>query len=76
MCGRGTVEAAATVGDRVTTDARGAEHLSRLLQLCEVVDPILDPTGQGRTQWTMRWKPALNAFAITFADRWPAAETY
>jgi hypothetical protein len=23
-----------------------------------------------------RWKPALNAFAITFADRWPAAETY
>ncbi|MDX6297849.1 MAG: hypothetical protein QOI51_1706, partial [Nocardioidaceae bacterium] len=24
----------------------------------------------------MRWKPALNAFAITFADRWPAAETY
>ena len=25
---------------------------------------------------TDRWKPALNAFAITFADRWPAAETY
>jgi hypothetical protein len=24
----------------------------------------------------MRWKPALNAFAITFADRFPAAETY
>jgi hypothetical protein len=23
----------------------------------------------------MRWKPALNAFAITFGDRWPAAET-
>jgi hypothetical protein len=22
----------------------------------------------------MRWKPALNAFAITFADRFPAAE--
>jgi hypothetical protein len=21
----------------------------------------------------MRWRPALNAFAITFADRWPAA---
>ncbi len=29
-----------------------------------------------RARWTMRWKPALNAFAITFADRWPAAETY
>jgi hypothetical protein len=24
----------------------------------------------------MRWKPAINAFAITFGDRWPAAETY
>jgi putative transposase len=33
-------------------------------------------TGIGRTPWTMRWKPALNAFAITFADRRPAAETY
>ena len=36
----------------------------------------LDPTGAGRTRWTMRWKPALNAFAITFSDRFPAAETY
>jgi putative transposase len=34
------------------------------------------PTGTGRTRWTMRWKPALNAFAITFSDRFPAAETY
>jgi putative transposase len=25
---------------------------------------------------TMRWKPVINAFAITFGDRWPAAETY
>jgi hypothetical protein len=24
----------------------------------------------------VRWKPALNAFAITFSDRFPAAETY
>jgi hypothetical protein len=24
----------------------------------------------------MRWKPAVNAFAITFADRWPDARTY
>ena len=34
----------------------------------------LDPKGTGQTRWTMRWKPALNAFAITFADRMPAAE--
>jgi hypothetical protein len=35
-----------------------------------------DPTGVGRARWTMRWKPAPNAFAITFGDRFPAAETY
>jgi putative transposase len=41
-----------------------------------LVTRSLDPTGAGRTRWTMRWKPVLNAFAITFGDRWPAAETY
>ncbi len=29
----------------------------------------LDPTGQGRRRWTNRWKPALNAFDITFDGR-------
>jgi transposase-like protein len=29
----------------------------------------LDPTGQGRRRWTMRWKPALNAFEIAFEGR-------
>ncbi|RFA11833.1 IS256 family transposase [Subtercola boreus] len=46
------------------------------LKCLYLVTRSLDPTGQGRTRWTMRWKPALNAFAITFADRWPAPETY
>jgi hypothetical protein len=36
----------------------------------------LDPTGTGRARWTMRWEPVINAFAITFGDRWPGAETY
>jgi putative transposase len=36
----------------------------------------LDPTGTGRTRWTMRWKPVIDAFAITFSDRRPGAETY
>lgn len=35
----------------------------------------LDPKGTGQARWTMRCKPALNAFAVTFADRMPAAET-
>ncbi len=29
----------------------------------------LDPTGKGRKRWMNRWKPALNAFAITFEGR-------
>ena len=40
-----------------------------------MVTRSLDP-GEGRARWTMRWTPALNTFAITFGDRWPAAETY
>jgi len=46
------------------------------LKCLYLVTRSLDPTGTGRTRWAMRWKPALNAFAITFADRFPAAETY
>ncbi|WP_327152634.1 hypothetical protein [Nocardia sp. NBC_01329] len=41
-----------------------------------LVTRSLDPTGAGRARWTIRWKPAVNAFAITFADRWPDARTY
>ena len=41
-----------------------------------LVTRSLDPTGKGRVRWAARWKPALNAFAITFADRFPAAEKY
>jgi len=29
----------------------------------------LDPTGRGQQRWSNRWKPALNAFAITFEGR-------
>jgi putative transposase len=28
-----------------------------------------DLTGKGRARWATRWKPALNAFAITFDGR-------
>ena len=29
----------------------------------------LDPKGSGQERWMNRWKPALNAFAITFEGR-------
>ena len=39
------------------------------LKCLYLVTRSLDPTGTGRKRWAMRWKPALNAFAITFAGR-------
>jgi putative transposase len=36
----------------------------------------LDPTGAGHARWHVRWKPVINAFAITFGDRWPDVGTY
>jgi len=62
---------------RRAVKARGHFPTEQAAMKClYLVTRSLDPTGQGRTRWTMRWKPALNAFAITFADRWPAPETY
>ncbi len=29
----------------------------------------LDPAGEGAARWMNRWKPAPNAFAITFEGR-------
>ena len=59
---------------RIAGMRRGAEgggHCGLYL-----VTRSLDPTGTGSTRWTMRWKPVINAFTVTFGDRWPAAETY
>ena len=41
-----------------------------------LVTRSLDPTGGGRAPWVMRWKPALNAFAITFAGRFEQANDF
>ena len=62
---------------RRAVKARGHFPTEQAAMKClYLVTRSLDPTGRGGVRWTMRWKPALNAFAITFADRWPAAETY
>ena len=37
------------------------------LKCLYLVTRSLDPTGTGRTRWTMRWKPVIDAFAITFS---------
>jgi len=44
------------------------------LKTLYLVTRCLDPKGTGQARWVTRWKPAPNAFAVTFADRMPAAE--
>ena len=44
------------------------------LKCLYLVTRSLDPKGTGQQRWSMRWKPALNAFAITFGCRMPKAE--
>jgi putative transposase len=44
------------------------------LKTLYLVTRSMDPQGTGQARWVTRWKPALNAFAVTFADRMPAAE--
>jgi putative transposase len=56
--------------------SRPLPHRTAAQKCLYLVTRSLDPTGTGQPRWTMRWKPALNAFAITFSDRFPAAETY
>jgi hypothetical protein len=57
---------------RRAVKARGHFPTEQALKCLYLVTRSLDPTGQGKTRWAMRW----NAFAITFGDRFPAAETY
>jgi len=65
------------LADRTTVKARGGfptEHAA--LKCLYLLTQSLDPTGKGQARWTMRSKPALNACAITLADRWSTLETY
>jgi hypothetical protein len=45
------------------------------MKCLHLVTRSLDPAGTGRARWTMRRKPVIDAFGITFGDRWPGAET-
>ena len=45
------------------------------LKCLYLVTRSLDPSGRGRAKWAVRWKPALNAFAITFEGRIVASTT-
>jgi putative transposase len=55
---------------RRATRARGHfPNEQAALKCLYLVVRSLDPTGKGAHRWMNRWKPALNAFAITFDGR-------
>jgi len=55
---------------RRATRARGHfPNEQAALKCLYLATRALDPTGKGRARWAARWKPALNAFAITFEGR-------
>jgi putative transposase len=55
---------------RRATRARGHFPTEQAALKClYLVVRSLDPTGKGADRWMNRWKPALNAFAITFEGR-------
>ena len=57
---------------RRAVKARGHFPTEQAAMKClYLVTRSLDPKGAGQTRWATRWKPALNAFAIPFADRMP-----
>lgn len=69
ICSTNAVE---SINSRYRRAIRARGHFpteQAALKCLYLVTRSLDPTGRGRARWAMRWKPALNAFAITFEGR-------
>ncbi|WP_130416687.1 IS256 family transposase [Xylanimonas ulmi] len=67
-----TTNAIESINARYRRAVRARGHFpneASALRCLYLVTRSLDPTGGGRARWMIRWKPALNAFAITFAGR-------
>lgn len=76
LCSTNAIE---SVNARFRRSVRARGHFpteQAALKCLYITVRSLDPTGKGQVRWIMRWKPALNAFAITFKDRWPKAKDY
>jgi putative transposase len=69
VCSTNAIE---SVNARIRRAVRARSHFpneAAALKCVYLAIMSLDPTGQGRKRWTMRWKPALNAFEIAFDGR-------
>ena len=73
VCSTNAIE---SVNARIRRAVRARGHFpteAAALKCVYLAVMSLDPTGQGRKRWVMRWKPALNAFEMTFEGRLDAA---
>lgn len=67
-----TTNAIESINARYRRAVRARGHFPNeqaALKCLYLVTRSLDPTDGSRARWVIRWKPALNAFAITFAER-------
>ncbi|GGM62099.1 hypothetical protein GCM10010489_37050 [Microbacterium saperdae] len=67
-----TTNAIESINARYRRAVRARRHFPNeqaALKCLYLVARSLEPTGGGRARWMIKWKPALNAFAITFAGR-------
>ncbi|MDX2853086.1 IS256 family transposase [Streptomyces sp. PA03-3a] len=67
-----TTNAIESVNARIRKAVRARGHFpneAAALKCVYMAVMSLDPTGKGRKRWTMRWKPALQAFDIAFDGR-------
>lgn len=69
VCSTNAIE---SVNARIRRAVRARGHFpneAAALRCVYLAVMALDPTGQARKRWVTRWKPALNAFEITFEGR-------
>jgi transposase-like protein len=73
ICSTNAIE---SVNARIRRAVRARGHFpteQAALKCVYLAVMALDPTGRGQKRWITRWKPALNAFDITFDGRLSAA---
>jgi putative transposase len=69
ICSTNAIE---SVNSRIRRAVRARGHFpteQAALKCVYLAVMALDPTGRGQKRWITRWKPALNAFDITFDGR-------
>ncbi len=69
ICSTNAIE---SVNARIRPTVRARGHFPNeqaALKCVYLAVMALDPTGRGQKRWITRWKPALNAFDITFDAR-------